>query len=404
MPSKTRRIVSILIVLIFIFLVPALFAQDFGLVLRQKILLSPAGNSSSGGNEYTGTVIPWLSAPLSRQWDLYISGGISSPRPGESLRHMPELYRAGVIYSPDPDVQIEAGRVPFTGILPYTMTGLFDGLSARFNLGGGQLRAGVFYTGLLHKNSAYILISPEDRSDYNNDDLYFASRRLAAALVWEQTGFLESSSALSLSGLCQFDLNGNAASLHSQYLEAKFDMPLGKTFTAGFGASLCLAEETGESPRAAFAASAELRQMIPSAMPGMLSLGGYFSSGAWNKGLGTFVPLTSQAMGKILRPGFPGIALVEGAFALRLDRHLLADFSGAYYFRTDATTYTDAGMDGGSASPLLGTELYGGLNISPFSDVAISFGGGAFFPGAGKVFKSGADIKYRVLIEAAISF
>jgi hypothetical protein len=387
----------------FIIAVPAVFSQDFGLVLRQQALFS-SGENPYGDIEYTGTAIPWFAAPLGEKWDIYVSGGISAAYAGEVWKPLPELYRTEFIYNPNSDLRFEAGRVSFTGSLPYTMAGLFDGASMRLNLGGGRLHAGVFYTGLLYKKAAYIVISPEDRMDYNDDGVYFSSRRLAAGITWEQTGIFETHNDLSVSGLCQFDLNGSDTFVHSQYLEAKFDMPLGKTVNAGFGAALEFVENPERSLYAAFAASTEFRWMLPAALPDMLSLGGYFSSGMWNDKVGVFVPITAQAMGKILRPELSGIALVEGAYTVRLHRRISTDFSGAYYFRTDKITYGDTDMDIHSASPLLGAEIYGGLNWSPFSDILLSAGGGVFLPQAGKVFKDDAGIKYRITLEASISF
>jgi hypothetical protein len=116
------------------------------------------------------------------------------------------------------------------------------------------------------------------------------------------------------------------------------------------------------------------------------------------------VPLTVQAMGKILRPALSGIALIEGAYTVRVHRRISADFSGAYYFRTDKITYRNTEVDIHSPSPLLGAEIYGGLNWSPFSDVLFNAGGGVFFPQTGKVFKDGAGIKYRITLEASVSF
>ncbi|MDR1421067.1 MAG: hypothetical protein LBI86_11895 [Treponema sp.] len=398
-----RRVCRALLCSLLFAAAPAVFSQDFGLALRQNAFFSD-GEKSYGAVEYTGTAVPWFIAPLGEQWDLYVSGGISAFLSDEKWKPLPELYRTEVIFNPNPGFRLRAGRVPFAGSLSYTMTGLFDGVSVQLAPGGGRLLAGIFYTGLLYKKAAYIVMNPEDRADYNDKDVYFASRRLAAGITWEQTGIFETPGDLSASGICQFDLNGGGALVHSQYLEAQFSMPLGMSVNAGLGAALELVERTEKSPYAAFAASAEFRWMLPGALQDMLSASGHFSSGAWNDRAGVFVPLTSQAMGKILRPDFPGIALVEAAYTARLHRSVSADLSGAYYFRTDDTTYSDPGVNILSVSPLLGAEVYGGFNWTPFSDIVLGFGGGAFFPRTGKVFRDDADIKYRVTLEAVISF
>jgi hypothetical protein len=76
----------------------------------------------------------------------------------------------------------------------------------------------------------------------------------------------------------------------------------------------------------------------------------------------------------------------------------------AYYFRTDETSFSDPDMDDQSKSPLLGVEIYGDLIWTPFSDVSLILGGGLFLPQTDKVFNGGADIKYRISLDAALSF
>ena len=74
----------------------------------------------------------------------------------------------------------------------------------------------------------------------------------------------------------------------------------------------------------------------------------------------------------------------------------------AYLFRTD-TSYSTAGIDVSSDSPLLGGELYLGLSWSPLSDLVFSLGGGVFLPQMGKAFTDDAKIKYRLEATAGIS-
>jgi hypothetical protein len=98
-----------------------------------------------------------------------------------------------------------------------------------------------------------------------------------------------------------------------------------------------------------------------------------------------------------------GIALAETAYSIRFHRSFSATVSGAYFFRTDKTTYAAPDINAGSDSPLLGGEIYGSLSWAPFSDVLVSLGGGVFLPQTGKVFSDDARIKYRVELTAAVS-
>jgi hypothetical protein len=378
------------------------FAGDFGLVINQNPLFTD-GELSSGTTEYAGTFIPWFAAPLGGKADLYLSGGLSIRYDNKEWKPLLEIYRSEVIWYPCPDLRLDIGRGSFKKRPAWVAAGLFDGISAELNLAGGaRLGGGLYYTGLLYKKAAYIYMSPGDQKIFSNPDQYFASRRFLARLDWEKTSLFNTRSDLSLSGLCQFDLNGNDTRIHSQYLEAAFTMPLGAAFNTVSGFVFETAQETGRT-YAAFAAGAEVQWMLPGSLPDMFTLTGRFSSGNRKKEWGPFIPLSAEAQGRVLRPMLSGIALLEAAYTARFYQFLSADISAAYYFRTDRTTYSGPGIDTASSSPLLGAEIYGGLSWAPYSDVLLSIGGGVFLPRTGKVFFAETKTKYRIELTAGIS-
>jgi hypothetical protein len=379
----------------------SLYAQDYGLILRQTPVLTDGGEA--GAFAYTGTAIPWFAAPVGDKADIYLSAGISAELENEEWKAVPDVYHFGFTYNPNPDMRFEIGRVPFKESLSWVYAGLFDGASARFTLGGGNLSAGVFYTGLLNKKNAYIVMSPEDRNSYYDSDVYFSSRRLVLGANWGKTSIFDTRNTLSLSALGQFDLNGNDTQLNSQYLEARFDIPLGSGFNIEAGGVTELLEQNQQTA-AAFAFSLDIAWLPPSPWQDSLTLGGRFSSGNWNDSIRAFIPITAQAQGRVLRPELTGIAFVQSAYTAALHPALSADLSAAYFFRTDETSYSDPGMDASARSPLLGGELYGGLSWMPLSDVLVSGGGGVFFPQTGKYFKDDAGLKYRITVELVLSF
>ncbi|MDR1388682.1 MAG: hypothetical protein LBJ31_01715 [Treponema sp.] len=383
------------------------FAQDFGLVVRQNAVI---GDDDGSYVEYTGTVLPWFAAPLGDNADLYLSGGLSAEYVDEEWRPLPEINRFELSYDPRPGLRIEAGRLPFRETSA-VMAGLFDGLSFRLNAGGGRLTGGVFYTGLLYKKAAHIIMIPEDRAAYNDRDEYFASRRLAANIHWEKTGIFNTRNTLSLLAAVQFDLNGDDTVFHSQYLEAKAGIPLGGRVNAELGGVLELVETdepddaagSSKSSYTAFALSTHITWLLPTALEDRLSAGGRFFSGRRND-QGPFIPLTLQTRGRVLRPEPLGIALLETVYTAGLSSGLSADLCGTYYFRTDRETFQHPGIDSLSRSPLLGGEVYGGLTWMPFSEVLLSAGGGVFLPRTGNVFTSDAALIYRVELGLSISF
>ncbi|AEF85711.1 hypothetical protein TREPR_2297 [Treponema primitia ZAS-2] len=379
-------------------------AQDFGVVLNQLPVLSN-GDESYGSFEYTGTVMPWLAAPLGEKGDLYLSGGISAELVNEEWKPVPEVYRFEFSYEPAPGLHLDLGRLSWQEPLQLAATGLFDGLALSADLGKTRLSVGAFYTGLLNKRNAYIVMNREDLADYHDRDVYFASRRLVYGVSWEIPALFDTGSDLAFSVFGQYDMNdSDSAAIHTQYAEAKLGVPFLDDWNADLGSILGMQETEDADPAISFAAAAHLVWLLPSTMEDRIRFGGAFSSGAWNDTVTAFVPINTVAQGKVLRPRLSGLALAELEYAARLHNTLSAEISAAYLFRTDSFTYTDSDLDPDSLSPLLGGEVYGGLTWVPFTDLSFTLGGGAFFPQLGKAFRSDADLKYRVSLGMILSF
>ncbi|MDR1903932.1 MAG: hypothetical protein LBQ88_16815, partial [Treponema sp.] len=277
------------------------------------------------------------------------------------------------------------------------------GASAVFDLGKNRLSAGAFYTGLLYKKSAYITMSPGDLDSYYDRENYFASRRLVFSLGWENPGLFDTNSSLVFEMIGQFDLNDEGYKIHSQYILACLTWPFLKHFNAELGGILGLLEEDS-SPAFCFAASAGLVWLPPGAAKDRFSFEAVFSSGAWNDRVKAFLPISTIAQGKVLRPKISGLALAEAAYMRRLFTALSAEVSAAYFFRTDTAAYTDPELDALSRSPLLGGEVYGGLTFSPVSDISFTLGGGVFFPQTGRAFIPDASLRWRVSLGTILSF
>jgi hypothetical protein len=277
------------------------------------------------------------------------------------------------------------------------------------DLGKTRLSAGAFYTGLLYKKTAYIVMSPGDYTDYYDGDVYFASRRLVISAGWEIPALFNTEGKLDAGLVAQFDLNKpddqleGDGKIHSQYALAKFTLPFLDYYNAEFGALLGMTEEDQE-PGFCFAFSGGLAWLLPGGVNDRLSLNMALSSGSWSDAARAFHPINTITQGKVLRPNLSGLALVEGAYAVRLRQFLSADLQAAYFFRTDAHTYDDPDLDGASRSPLLGGEISGGLTWAPVSDISASLGGGVFFPRLGKSFATDASPRWRISLETIISF
>jgi hypothetical protein len=319
-----------------------------------------------------------------------------------------ELYRFEIEYRFDSGPRLRAGRISYGEPLNVLMNGLFDGFALDMDLGNTRLSAGAFYTGLLYKKTAYIVMSPGDYADYYDRDHYFASRRMVLSLDWEIPAPLSSSLDLGITG--QFDLNKldpqiyGDRRIHSQYALAGFTLPFLKYCNARLGTLLGIIEEEKSNPGFCFAFSGGMVWLPPGSKNDRLSLDMAFSSGAWNSGVRAFLPINTIAQGKVLRPNISGLGLVEGEYEVRLHPVISAEVSAAYFFRTDSHTYNNPDLDGASRSPLLGGEIYGSLTLAPVSDISFTLGGGAFFPQLGRAFETGASPRGRISLEMILSF
>jgi hypothetical protein len=382
------------------------FSQDHGLTLRSSPLVY-AGGGSPRPADFTGTAVPWFSGPLGEQGDIYFSAGISAESSEGEWKPVFEPYRFGFSYRFDSGPRLEAGRLSYREPLSLVCSGLFDGVALDFDLRGTRLSAGVFYTGLLYKKSAYIVMSPGDYADYYDRDHYFSSRRMLFSLGWGLP--VSGGAGLDLEMIGQVDLNKPDAGLigdrrvHSQYALAKFTLPFLRYFNAETGAVLGLIEG-GRDAGFCFAASADLAWLPPGGGNDRLSLGMAVSSGVWGDGVKAFLPVNTIARGRVLGPRLSGLAVAEGEYSARIHPSLSTQISAAYFLRTDTRTYNDPELDLISLSPLLGGEVYCGFTCAPASDMSVSLGGGAFFPQLGRAFESGASPRGRVSLEVILSF
>jgi hypothetical protein len=402
--NKKRCLCAVLL-----FCAGALFSQDYGLTLRSLPVFTN-GDKPYGNLDFTATAIPWFAAPLGKQGDLYLSGGFSAEYSAEEWKPVPELYRFQLAWRFGSGLVLEAGRLSYRDPLNLVMNGLFDGLAVNIDLGKTRLSAGAFYTGLLYKKTAYIVINPGDYTDYYNRNVYFASRRLVFSLGWKIPSIFDTEGAIDLALIGQFDLNKpddqieGDRRIHSQYALSKLTLPFLNYCNAELGILLGMLEEDRRDPGFCFAATAGLAWLPPGGLNDRLSLNAAFSSGARNGASRAFLPINTIAQGRVLRPRLSGLALTELGYTARLHRSLSAEVSGGYFFRTDSYTYNDPELDGNSLSPLVGGEVFGGLSWAPVSDISFTLGGGAFFPQWGKTFASDAPLRWRISLETIFSF
>jgi hypothetical protein len=395
-------------------------ALDFGLTLIQEVQTSGGVSGSAGGDaafSYTPVFSPWVSGPLGRAFSLYLSGSVGFDYAADSGGNsawrdppvLPELGRTELTWTASPSLYVRLGRQHFQDPAGLVAAGLFDGLNAGFSATGSRFSAGAWYTGLLYKGTADIVMTSRDQAAYekpfalNGDDGYFASRRVMVSFEWEKPD-LDPRSSLALGFLAQFDANGDDDRLHTQYLSARYGRRLPHSLELQADAAFGLGEDPAWT--VFFAGGLTLAWTPPGALDDRLSFRGLYSSPFRGDRLRPFTPVSSVPQGQVFSPALGGLSTLRGAYTLRLLPALSLTGELSYFIRTDTVAF----QDDRDADKLkgegyfLGGECYAAAAWSPLPDLALTFGGGAFFPRMGDAFTEDAAVRWKTALSLILSF
>jgi hypothetical protein len=372
-------------------------AADFGLIMD----LEPEYASSADGEIFTFTrnYIPWFSASLNEKTTVYTSAKFALE---DKYRHVDEWWKKDFFFEPErveinirpqETVYLTFGRQRYRDTAGMIAAGNLDGFHGTFGLGRARITGGAFFTGFLYKKTAEILMTAMDRENYEDSGMYFASRRILMTLGAEFPD-LTSQTSLALSTLAQFDMNGYGGSgLHSQYLEARYGIEAVNTLHLAFTLVGGLTE-TGWDPRINFAAALAADWEVPGALADMLSAELCWGSGAVNKGVGPFLPITGITRGQVFTPTLSGLMNGRLSYIARLHSVLSFSSAAAVFLRTDVETLVDPELDNATKNRFLGGEFYGQFIWAPQSPLRITVGGGVFLPGG--AFIKDADPRWKL--------
>jgi hypothetical protein len=386
----------------------AAFGADFGLTLGTEG--ASAGNVNPEGFSVTATAVPWVSAALTEEIDVYVSGIMTfdyEEKQG-TLEPYFEVGRTELNLQPVPAVYLTLGRQRFRDPAGLVASGLFDGAGGSINLGMGRFSLGAFYTGLLYKETAKIILTPGDLERYQKPldaaglEGYFASRRVLLAVTGEFPD-LTSQTSLAAQALAQFDLNGDSEKLDTQYLELRFTMEEADVLHINLGGLVELAQGFDEQWwSAAFFAGADWE--LSGSLPDLLSAELLWTGGRISGKFRAFTPVSGTNGGRVFDGGTGALARAGLSYRARPLAGVSCETGAAYFIRTDVETLGDADIDGYSDSRLLGVELYGSAVWSPDSVFRFSAGGGAFFPGLGGAYRKDAPVRWKTNVGLIVSF
>ena len=200
--------------------------------------------------------------------------------------------------------------------------------------------------------------------------------------------------------MAQFDLSGADERYHTQYLLLRHAL-MYKIFDLALSGALELSNTEDDGTKPALAFSAEAGLQLPTALKDRLSLGLDWASGD-GSGTAAFFPVTHEAQGYALEPGFSGIMILRANYHAYFLQSISADIGCRYLIRTDSTSFAAPYLEN-DAYPL-GLELDAGLLWVPMSDVSLSMKGGIFLPKTGSAWADDAPVLWRLTIGTMLSF
>jgi len=398
-----RRVLSLLLLLC---AAGAVFSLDFGLLMEHEV------EATNDLFYYSPSFTPWFSWDGGKNISVYASGIIffeyhnyhnaNGSNPAGSGWAKPvfrfDLARTALNWDINENMSLEAGRVRYADALGFTAAGLFDGARFQMVLPQGTINAGFFYTGLLYRETALILMTDNDTSRYyqpwdEDFSYYFASSRFLAAARWDMPLFGDANT-LSAEVLAQFDLNGKVDYLNSQYVEAKYEFYPTKSIGVTAGV-LLQTMQNSKGGAAAFGLFAGMGAEVPGALNDWVNAYIKFTSDSTNKDLPPFTPINSVNQGQVFQEPLSGLMVVSGDYNLRINRSMYTEGFLRYYIRT----YDDPSTEGN----LYGAEIWGAFAWQPFDDVRLTAGGGLFFPGLGNVYDD-TDPMWKINAVFTMSF
>jgi hypothetical protein len=395
-----RNALTIKIFLILLLILPvSVSAYDFGLVINANGGYENAVADDNTFN-YKVDVLPRFSTLLGDNGEFILSAGFSVGMEDEFF-YVPELLRTEFSMRFG-NSGIRAGRINFSDPLSFIASGLFDGIQYYYNSASGSFRIGAWYTGLLYKERANIVLNESDQSafvtplDYGDfSNTYFATKRVLSSIGWEHPSIGEFMH-MNIAYVGQTDVNGADTAYHSQYLILKAGIPI-NNFLMELGGSVEFSETLAEENKfnMSYAGDIGLFLLFPSKFNSRLSFTGTIAGGKISDSSDAFNPITAKEFGYILKANISGLSVFSLNYSSRFNNSLSGSFTASYFVRNDLGTFYDYPINGNSDGYFLGPEASARITWSPASDLQFSLGGGAFFPLLGNAGPK-EKIKWRI--------
>jgi len=360
---------------------------DFGLIFSQDNAIFHDFTHGTNDYEYRANAVPRVSFLLGDNASFITSLGFGMEYVDKEVFWIFEPLRTEFsIFSGA--FGLRAGRFNYSDPMKLVADSLFDGFQLIYNSGIGRFALGGWYTGVLYKRNANILMTLNDRVIYdakrNKDryfENYFAPSRAVVSADWEHpsiNSFLQLKAALT----GQFDMSNVNEKYHSQYFTVSAGMNF-KDIVVTAGGSIEAGETRGDNAALGLAAAGELGFYfsLPTKYSSQLSLKARYGSGIESKLFDAFIPITTTYYGEIFQIGISGHTMFDLTYSVRFFETLGASLTASYFIRNDLLTPASYIITGEEMKKkLLGAEIFSKIIWSPFSDMQYSLGIGTFLP------------------------
>jgi hypothetical protein len=326
-------------------------------------------------------------------------------------------------------IEIAAGRFPVSDFTSYVLLHMLDGIKIGYSTSMYAVSAYVGYSGLLWDNLlTSIEMSRADNADKNLLDLHLQPPRLIAILDIALLEFLPTHT-LRISYIFQQDLRDSSTLIPENTLT--YDPVRGGSFDSqyiglgikgapasfffydlfyyfGTGSTLSYIGNPALSngiyqykPILSALFGGSMRFYFESALFSRIELKGLYASGDsdyttslegnTSGSANQFVPISHYALGIAFSPDISNIFLFELDYSLKPFSGTKVSFledlqtlvKGIVFFRSQAAPISLGGINPGSGSLYLGTELDAIVNYRPLSDVGFALKYGLFIPDNG---------------------
>ncbi|MGO8692039.1 MAG: hypothetical protein ACLQMF_00060 [Rectinemataceae bacterium] len=332
------------------------------------------------------------------------------------------------------------GRIQVADGTELVYSGTIDGASLSFSRAAFSVSAWGGYTGLLFGGTTPVYMSAADRTlaVIGSDDL--GGKRIVEALgVTFPELFLRQD--LRLEALAEQDHNDGLASagdtvqssvavpIDSQFYTLRLSGPLvfplywNGFFTLETGNTLTdMADTYADANQLAYMGGLDLQLYLEKLLGSRLELSWLYTSGDGNdidfaasSGGGNwslFLPVTNTYLGEVYQISPGNVWRILLSYSLKPLSGSFADTlqlaaKGTAFFRSTVGPLSLPGSNPATASPYLGTEVYGEIDWRPLSDLGLSLAGGFFFANdgsAGALVENLLPEDYLIRVTASFSF